>query len=96
MIANPSYRRKGLASECIRLMMNFIHIYAGISTFIAKIGDGNNGSMRLFKDKLNFQFKEYAECFEETTFQYVYISQHMQHDQHQSFDDMKSIPKKQD
>ena len=51
----PSYRRRGLASEAVRLLMaHVVETVPNVSRFVAKISDTNEPSIRLFKS-LGFQ-----------------------------------------
>ncbi|KAE8576824.1 hypothetical protein XENTR_v10004333 [Xenopus tropicalis] len=54
MIAEPSYRGRGLGEESVRLMLSYGITALGITTFEAKIGQENLSSIRLFH-KLHFQ-----------------------------------------
>ena len=48
MIADPAFRRRGLAAEAVRAMMAFAHRARGVTRFVAKISDANEASLRLF------------------------------------------------
>ena len=51
----PSYRRRGLAGEAVRLLMaHVVETVPNVSRFVAKISDTNEPSMCLFKS-LGFQ-----------------------------------------
>lgn len=65
MIGEPSARRRGLAEEAVRLMMEWgrRHLHAGI--FVAKISEGNVESLALFTKKLGFVEVKRVAAFEE-------------------------------
>lgn len=65
MIAEPAYRRRGLAYESIQLMMNYSAEVLGVERFVVKIGAHNESSVNLFEKKLGFRIVEYVECFDE-------------------------------
>ena len=67
MIADVSARRKGLASEALRLMQGYAMENLDVSRFIAKIGFENEKSRRLFEG-LGFAERSSSEVFRETTF----------------------------
>mgnify|MGYP001337676078 CR=1 FL=1 len=67
MIADVSARRKGLASEALRLMQGYAMENLDVSRFIAKIGFDNEKSRRLFEG-LGFAERSSSEVFRETTF----------------------------
>lgn len=55
MMADPAYRRKGLAVEAVSAMMRFgMESSLGITTFVAKISEDNEASINLFTNKLGF------------------------------------------
>lgn len=64
MIAEQSARRKGLASEALRLMMRYGHDVLKLERFVAKIGAANAPSLALF-ESLGYQRVAYVEAFEE-------------------------------
>ncbi|MDP2439192.1 MAG: GNAT family N-acetyltransferase, partial [archaeon] len=66
MIAEPSARRKGLASEAISLMMGFARQHLTITRFIVKILSHNGPSIAMFQ-KMGFKHCEYVEAFDEIT-----------------------------
>ena len=66
MIAEPAYRRKGLAQEALYIMMAYAKQKLGTETFIAKIGDANEPSLNLFA-KIGFNKESWCEAFKETT-----------------------------
>lgn len=65
MVALSSYRRRGLASESLKLAMQWAGEALGISRFVAKVLATNEPSLRLFRDRLGFDVVEYVECFDE-------------------------------
>lgn len=67
MIAVPSSRRKGLASEAVRLMMHYAHRHLKVTRFIAKIKSRNVPSQNLFT-RIGFRVTEPVNCFDEVTF----------------------------
>ncbi|KAK3251906.1 hypothetical protein CYMTET_38772 [Cymbomonas tetramitiformis] len=66
MIAEESARRKGVATEAIRLFMHYVceHL-PRVQLFFVKIGDSNESSLKLF-EKLDFRFHKHVEVFSET------------------------------
>jgi len=67
MVAEEASRRKGLATETLRLAIAFAQKKLEISKFVAKIQTDNESSLRLFK-KLGFSQTDYVEQFKEYTF----------------------------
>jgi RimJ/RimL family protein N-acetyltransferase len=65
MLAEPSFRRRGLAAEAVRAMMAFAFRARGVTRFVAKIGDTNAASLRLFA-RLGFRVARAMPHFEET------------------------------
>jgi|EP00505_MAST-04D_sp_SCG-Rhode-Island_P002554 RimJ/RimL family protein N-acetyltransferase len=65
MIAEPSGRRKGLATEALHLFMHYAIDELGTTRFVAKISDVNKPSLALFT-ALGYQIYAKVECFEET------------------------------
>lgn len=49
MIADPHYRRRGLASEALKLMIHYGTNHLKMTRFFAKIGETNLASIALFK-----------------------------------------------
>ncbi|CAI4231350.1 unnamed protein product [Auanema sp. JU1783] len=68
MIGEPSARRKGLAIEAIKIMLTYAYDRMPLKRVFAKIGDDNEPSIRLFKNKLNFLEESYCSPFKEFTF----------------------------
>ncbi|XP_065899702.1 N-acetyltransferase 9-like protein [Dysidea avara] len=54
MVAEPSVRRQGLASEAVLLMMLYATEELNINKFRVKILENNTASLHLFQTKLNF------------------------------------------
>jgi len=66
MIADPAARGKGIAREALQLFMRYISVeLQQVVLFFVKIGDGNKGSLKLFKS-LGFVFHKHVEVFAET------------------------------
>ncbi|GJD11438.1 N-acetyltransferase 9 [Galdieria sulphuraria] len=64
MIAETSYRRLGLATEAVQLLLLFVNRYLGLNTFIAKIATGNTASLGLFR-RLGFEIYRQVPVFSE-------------------------------
>ncbi|XP_044528870.1 N-acetyltransferase 9 [Gracilinanus agilis] len=64
MIAEPSYRRKGFGTEAVLMMMAYGVTMLGLNKFEAKIGQGNEPSICMFK-KLHFEQVAINNIFEE-------------------------------
>jgi RimJ/RimL family protein N-acetyltransferase len=66
MIAEPKYRKMGLATEAICIMMHWLQTHLpGLDRFIAKIHRSNHASLQLFQ-KLGFEAYQTVEIFNET------------------------------
>jgi RimJ/RimL family protein N-acetyltransferase len=65
MIAEPSAKRKGLATEALQVMIHYCREYLHIRRFYAKIGQENIASLRLFKERMGFQKCNYVQAFQE-------------------------------
>jgi len=65
MIAEPSFRRRGMAEEAVRLMMEFAFQRLGTKRFLAKIGEANVASLNLFECKLGFENIGFVDAFKE-------------------------------
>lgn len=73
MVAEVSYRRRGLAAEAVRLLMTYAINILGATRFVAKILEDNAGSIRLFTEVLGF------ECFKEVkVFHEVHLHRRVQ------------------
>lgn len=55
MVAETTFRRRGLAKEAIRLLMCYAVEVLGATGFVAKILDSNEASIRLFQDAFGFR-----------------------------------------
>jgi hypothetical protein len=55
MVADPSFRRKGVAREAVRALMQYAALELGVRRFVAKISDENEASMRLFGEALGYR-----------------------------------------
>jgi RimJ/RimL family protein N-acetyltransferase len=64
MIVETVYRRNGLGTEAVCLMMMYGATHMNIRRFFCKINENNAASLTLFR-KLGFQQCAYAECFQE-------------------------------
>jgi RimJ/RimL family protein N-acetyltransferase len=64
MIVETVYRKNGLGTEAVCLMMMYGATHLDIRRFFCKINENNAASLRLFR-KLGFQQCAYAECFQE-------------------------------
>ena len=63
MIAEPESRRKGLAREALTLFMAFAAAELGVTKFVAKVGEANAASLRLFREGLGgLRFEEVRFC----------------------------------
>jgi len=68
MIAEPAFRRRGLAIEALTMFMSYGAIELGVTAFYAKIGFDNVASNALFA-RLGFAETSRSAIFEETTFE---------------------------
>ncbi|XP_065753168.1 alpha/beta-tubulin-N-acetyltransferase 9 isoform X1 [Phocoena phocoena] len=66
MIAEPSCRGQGLGTEAVLVMMSYGVTKLGLTKFEAKIGQGNEPSMQLFR-KLHFEQVAVSSVFQEVT-----------------------------
>ena len=60
MIVPERFRRRGLATESLRLMMRHAMLTLGILSFVAKITKDNTRSIKLFQERLGFE--KFHEC----------------------------------
>ena len=67
MIAEPTARRKGFASEALKLIMGYCVKEIGVKGFRAQILEKNEVSKRLF-EALGFKFVKRIECFQEVVY----------------------------
>lgn len=65
MIAEPSSRRKGIATEAILLMMQYGLLHLKIDKFVAKIIKENQESLNMFTSKLKYKVLRFVEYFEQ-------------------------------
>ncbi|CAG5904217.1 unnamed protein product [Menidia menidia] len=70
MIAEPSYRGKGIGKEVTRMMMCYGIDKLGVKKFQAKIGLDNQVSIAMFK-KLHFQEVSVCKVFKEVTLEFL-------------------------
>nr|XP_055097725.1 alpha/beta-tubulin-N-acetyltransferase 9 isoform X2 [Symphalangus syndactylus] len=66
MIAEPSCRGKGLGTEAVLAMLSYGVTTLGLTKFEAKIGQGNEPSIRMFQ-KLHFEQVAASSVFQEVT-----------------------------
>ncbi|KAI8598886.1 GNAT domain-containing protein [Dissophora ornata] len=71
MIAEPSYRRKGLGLEALRMMMTYAYQALGTKRITSKISTENKGSIQLFLMQLGFVQIGYSEIFGEVTLEKI-------------------------
>ncbi|KAK3837868.1 MAG: GNAT domain-containing protein [Linnemannia elongata] len=71
MIAESSYRRKGMGLEALRMMMTYAYQSLGTKRITAKISTENKGSIQLFLTQLGFVQISYSQIFEEVTLERV-------------------------
>lgn len=65
MIAEPAFRRRGLAQEACKLFIEYIlHKIDPCAEFVAKIGAQNAASISLFENRLKFGRSEFSEIFQ--------------------------------
>ncbi|KAG5504941.1 hypothetical protein JKF63_04387 [Porcisia hertigi] len=68
MVADASFRRRGLAETAVRMIMQYAVAVCGATRFVAKILDTNVSSIALFTERLRFSpFKE-VKVFHEVHF----------------------------
>ena len=65
MIGEPAARRKGLATQAMRLMLDYAATELGTRKFVAKIKMGNGPSLAMFSSKLGFVEVDRDEGFQE-------------------------------
>ncbi|CAO3566874.1 unnamed protein product [Mortierella alpina] len=74
MIAEPSYRRRGMGLEAIRMMITYAYESLGTNRITAKISTENEGSIQLFLTQLGFNQIGYSQIFEEVTLERILSS----------------------
>ncbi|KAG5479060.1 hypothetical protein LSCM1_02904 [Leishmania martiniquensis] len=68
MVADPAFRRRGLAESAVRMIMQYAVAVCGATRFVAKILQTNTSSIALFTERLKFApFKE-VKVFHEVHF----------------------------
>ena len=67
MVAEPSARRKGIATEALQLMMAYGVEVLGLRRFVAKIKDNNAASIALFESRLGYIRESHCDYFKEVT-----------------------------
>ena len=70
MIAEPRFRRKGLAKEDLKLMISYGIQQLHLKRFYAKIGESNHASLELFKS-LQFEIVAYVKAFGEYELEFL-------------------------
>lgn len=65
MVAEPESRRKGIATDALRLMMAYARLHLGVQLFVAKVLDTNEPSVKLFENMLGFQVYRRVKAFGE-------------------------------
>ncbi|KAF9911804.1 N-acetyltransferase 9 [Linnemannia zychae] len=71
MIAEPTFRRKGMGLEALRMMMTYAYQSLGTKRITAKISTENKGSIQLFLTQLGFVQISFSQIFEEVTLERV-------------------------
>ncbi|XP_045425815.1 N-acetyltransferase 9 isoform X2 [Lemur catta] len=69
MIAEPSCRGRGLGTEAVLMMLSYV-TKLGLTKFEAKIGQGNEPSIRMFQ-KLYFEQVAVSSVFQEVTLRLI-------------------------
>eukprot|EP00922_Rhytidocystis_sp_ex-Travisia-forbesii_P063915 GHVS01095045.1.p1 GENE.GHVS01095045.1~~GHVS01095045.1.p1 ORF type:complete len:226 (+),score=50.19 GHVS01095045.1:154-831(+) len=72
MIAESNFRRKGLAREALELMMCHCAEQCSVGTFVAKLKQSNEPSVRLFEN-LGFHRISASFVFKEYTYEKIYV-----------------------
>lgn len=67
MIAEQAARGRGFGRTAACMMMHFAATRLGVRRFVARIGDSNSASIRMFT-RLGFKQESHSEVFHETTF----------------------------
>ncbi|XP_012634197.1 alpha/beta-tubulin-N-acetyltransferase 9 isoform X2 [Microcebus murinus] len=70
MIAEPSCRGRGLGTEAVLMMLSYGVTKLGLTKFEAKIGQGNEPSIRMFQ-KLHFEQVAVSSIFQEVTLRLI-------------------------
>lgn len=69
MIAERTFRRRGIAREATTLMIHYILERIGDARFVAKIGVNNQASIALFQEELKFRRGNFSTAFQLITFE---------------------------
>lgn len=67
MIAEPSSRRQGIATEALTLFQAYGVSALGVTKFRAKIGEDNSSSLELFQKKMGYREVSRSAVFKEVT-----------------------------
>ena len=70
MIAEKDFRRKGLGSESLILLMGYAVEKLGVKKFYSKISETNHASIALFQ-QLQFKQCNYVAAFKEYEYEYI-------------------------
>ncbi|KAG0208210.1 N-acetyltransferase 9 [Mortierella sp. GBA30] len=73
-LSEPSYRRKGMGLEAIRMMITYAYESLGTKRITAKISTENEGSIQLFLNQLGFVQIGYSQIFAEVTLERLLTS----------------------
>ena len=79
MIAESAEQRKGLGLAASASMMLYAVEQLGVRQFTVKIGRTNEKSLRMFKEKLNFEQVSLSEVFDEVTLQLIINDDTIEH-----------------
>ena len=74
MIAEESFRKKGMGREAALLMMIYGSTNLGIQRFFVKINEDNTPSINLFENAFGFVQCNYAACFKQVELELKYES----------------------
>ena len=66
MIADPASRRKGIGREAVLLLMRYVCDHVPVDTFVVKVDDDNEASLRLFERNLGFTRHKHLTVFAQT------------------------------
>jgi RimJ/RimL family protein N-acetyltransferase len=70
MIAETAYRRQGLATDALKVLMGYAATALHVARFYAKIGEANAASLELFKG-LGFREIAYVKAFGEYEYEFL-------------------------
>lgn len=65
MVAETQSRRKGIATDALRLIMAYARLHLKVDIFVAKVLDSNAPSLKLFEHGLGFQVYRRVKAFGE-------------------------------